>query len=91
MAGNRNLPLHLQTGHDVGVHVLAVAECKSPVGSLDLESEPLLQCDRGRIIGVYAEIQPRNAQSDVREVQASLHQPAADALPILPYRYTEVS
>ena len=85
--------LHLQTGHDVGVHVLAVAERKSPVGSLDLEPELLVQCDGGRIIGVYAEIQPRKAQPVVREVHASFHQPGADALalPVISYRYTEVS
>ena len=93
VSGNRNLPLHQQTGHDVSVHVLAVAECKSPVGTLDLESELLVQCDRRRIISVYAEIQPRKAQPVVREVHASFHQPGADALAlsIIPYRYTEVS
>src|SRR5215218_140788 len=93
MPEDRNLPLRLQTGHDVGVHVLAVAECKSPMGPLDLEAEPLVQCDRERIVCVYAEIQPRKTQPVVGEIHASFHQPGTDALtlPIIPYRYSEVS
>src|SRR5918995_5597358 len=88
----RETPLR-QTGHDVGVHVFAVSICESLVGSLYLEPELLVEGYGGRIVHVYAEVQPRKVQPIVCEVEASLHQHGANAtsLPTIPYSYPEVS
>src|SRR5215218_9519565 len=82
-----------QTSHDVSIYVFAVAICESSVGSLYLEPEFLVEGYGGRIVRVYAEVQPRKIQPVVCEVEASLHQRGADApsLPTIPYSYAEVS
>src|SRR5215208_1795489 len=88
----RETPLP-QTCHDVSIYVFAVAICESPVGSLYLEPELLVEGYGGRIICVYAEIQSRKVQPVVCEVEASLHQHGANAttLPTIPHSYPEVS
>src|SRR5215211_9432982 len=88
----RETPLP-QTSHDVSIYVFAVAICESSVGSLYLEPEFLVEGYGGRIVRVYAEVQPRKIQPVVCEVEASLHQRGADApsLPTIPYSYPEVS
>jgi hypothetical protein len=67
--------------------------CESPVGSLYLEPEFLVEGYGRHIICVYAEVQPRKIQPVVCEVEASLQQRGADApsLPIIPYSYPVVS
>src|SRR5215203_2061993 len=87
--GNADSP---QTSHNVGIYVLAVAESKASVGTLYLESELLVEGDRGRVIHVHAEIQSRKTQPVIRKVHASVHQLCTDAfsLPVIPHRYTEV-
>src|SRR5215204_1211211 len=78
-----------QTGRDVGVHVLALAEGESPVGSFYLESELLVESYGGRIVHVHAEIQPPKIKPVVCEIQTGFHKRGADALPlpVIPYRY----
>src|SRR5215216_3471218 len=92
-ARSRRIAICPQTGHDVGIHVFAVAIRESPVGSLYLEPELLVEGYGGRIICVYAEIQSRKVQPVVCEVEASLHQHGANAttLPTIPHSYPEVS
>jgi hypothetical protein len=77
----------------VSIYVFAVAICESSVGSLYLEPEFLVEGYGGRIVRVYAEVQPRKIQPVVCEVEASLHQRGADApsLPTIPYSYAKVS
>jgi hypothetical protein len=77
----------------MGVYVLTVAESKPLVCSLYLESEFLVEGDRGCIIHVYTQVESRKVQPVICKVHASLHQFSADALslPVISHCYTKVS
>src|SRR5918911_4265007 len=80
-------------GHRVGVDVLTVSEGQSAVGTLDLEPKFLIESYCSGIIHVDAQLDAREVQPVVRQVQCRLHQRRPDtlALPVIAYGHPDAA
>src|SRR5919107_6200285 len=80
-------------GHRVGVDVLPVSEVQWAVGTLDLEPKFLIESYCSGIIHVDAQLDARDVQPVVRQVQRRLHKrrPYPLALPVVAYGHPDAA
>src|SRR5215210_2198669 len=82
-----------QPGHRVGVHVLAIPEGEVMVCALDFEPELLIQGDRGGVVHIDVQLDAREVQPVVRQVQRRLHKRRPDAftLPVVAHGHPDAA